>query len=1193
MALLWPGMPDSSARQNLRQVLFHLRRAVPDLDSVSGGAAGETAVPLLLADRQTIRLNPDSAVSIDTARFDALLAQTQEHDHVDLFTCHVCYERLNTGVALYKGDFLADFYLDDSNEFEDWAAVRRQDYQRKALDALETLATIATRRHAYVEARGYAERQLAIDNLRESAYRQLMEILALNGRRNEALALYETCCRVLAEELSMAPTARTTELFERIRAGESQFDGESLPGVRGYELCEEIGAGAHGVILRAVQGTIGREVAVKIIRRRFANDPDFIRRFEAEAQTIARLEHPHIVPLYDYWREPSGAYLVMRLLRGGNLADALVDGPWPSARAQALLDQIAAALSAAHRQGVVHRDIKPANILFDESGNAYLSDFGIAKDLSSDLSMATPEGFLGTPDYISPEQLREDPVTAQTDIYSLGVVLYEMLSGEKPFADMPLMAILQSQLTTELPLLAGRRSDLPAGLDGVIQRATAKRPSDRYAGVLEMAEAFRQAVHGGGVTPRPPFVPAANPYKGLRPYQEADAADFYGREALAKQLADRLAESHFVAVVGPSGSGKSSVVRAGLLPLLRQGALPGSENWYVATMTPGSFPLEELELALWPVAVDPPPNLLEPLRRDSGGLLRTLRRILPDTENGQLLLVIDQFEELFTLVEDEQERAFFLESLQEAMNAPDSPLRVLVTLRADFYDRPLQYQPLADLFQSSTELVLPLQRADLALAIREPAQRAGVQFEDGVVATIAADAADQPGALPLLQYALTELFARHEAGVITNQLYESIGGVAGALGRRADALYDSLDPQEQEAARQLFLRLVTLDEGGQFTRRRARLSEFGDWQSGALTAESDPQSARDLFGAARLLTFDHDPLTREPTVEVAHEALLREWDRLRDWLTESREDIRRERALATTVMEWEAAGRDEGYLLRGARLSQYEAWQHETRIALSQSEREFLASSSAVRQQREAEEAARLQRELETAQQLAESEHQRAAEQEQAARALRRRALFLAGALVVAATLALAALFAWQQARENANLAERSAAVSQSLALAAGAQAALASEDTDQALSLAVAANQIVDSPAAAQEALYQAAMIPGTRLLIEGGGGWRWAMDVSPNGRTIASGADDMIVTLWDLESGEEIQQLAGGHSDSIGDVAFAPDGRSLLSGAYDDMLVLWDIDSGKELRRMTNPSGDVNGVAISPDGRFGGSGY
>ncbi len=1216
MTLLWPGMPDSSARQNLRQVLYHLRRAVPEVSARCEDEGPVDLVPLVVANRQTIQLNPEAAVAIDTRDFDDLLVQIQAHEHVELLTCITCYETLTAAVALYDGDFLADFYLDDSNEFEAWSEVMRQAYRRKVLDALETLSTIAIRRTAYPEARAYAERQLQIDGLREGAYRQLMEILARGGRRSEALALYEACSRLLAEELGMAPSARTTGMYEQILAGDLRLDDRASQGVRGYDFREAIGAGAYGEIFRAVQPSIGREVAVKVIRRRFANDPQFIRRFKAEAQTIARLEHPHIVPLYDYWRGPEGAFLVMRFLRGGSLADSLADGPWTLSRAHLLIDQLAAALHAAHRQGVVHRDIKPANILFDEAGYAYLSDFGIATDLHGDSLLAIEGEFLGTPDYISPEQLYNEPVTPQTDIYSLGAVLYELLSGEKPYSDRSMLAVMQSHTNDSFPPVVTARPDLPLGIDAVIQRATARQPEDRYGSALEMAAAFRGVV--GSVDETPGGVDQividtaaaggeiANPYKGLSPYGEADARDFYGRDLLTGSLIAHLARSRFLAVVGPSGSGKSSVVKAGLVPALREGALPGSENWYVATMTPGTHPLEELELALWPIAVDPPPSLVAPMERDRRGMLRTIRRILPREENAQLLLVIDQFEELFTLAGDEQ-RDYFLDSLQEALADPHAPLRVVVTLRADFYDRPLQVGYIAELFKAHTELVLPLTREELAQAIQEPAKRAGVRFEEGVVTAIIADSNDQVGALPLMQYALTELFAARLAGVIRQRSYAEIGGVTGALERRAEEIYEGLSAEEQEATRQFFLRLVTLGEGVEDTRRRARMSELSQLalessgqrenqglhesaqlENVPISAGHNPQSAVELYAEARLLIFDRDPLTREPTVEVAHEALLREWGRLRAWLEESRDDVRLERLLAGSSIEWEEADRDEGYLLRGARLSQYEVWRQGTSVALTQNERDFLEASLAARRRREAEEAARSQRELETAQQLAETERMRAEEGEQAAHSLRKRALFLAGALVVAALLAAAAFFAWQQAGENAALAQRSALESQSLALASGAQAALADDDTDQALMLALAANDVADPPALARELLYEAAMTPGTQRRIETGGGWLWAMDVHPLTRRIASGGDDATVTISDMDSGKELMVLSGGHSDSLGDVVFAPDGERLLSGSYDDTLVLWDLTSGEVIRRMQNPTGDVNSLALSADGRM-----
>ncbi len=193
--------------------------------------------------------------------------------------------------------------------------------------------------------------------------------------------------------------------------------------LKGYEIRERIGAGGFGVVYRAYQTTVAREVAFKLILPGLANQPGFIRRFEMEAQLIARLEHPHITPLYDYWRDPAGAYLVMRWLRGGSLRDVLQTGAYDLRSTVLLLDQIAGALSLAHRNNVIHRDIKPGNILLDEDGNAYLSDFNIAQDLDLPNSDLQQNAMLGSPDYFSPEQARGEPITTRTDIYSLGITL--------------------------------------------------------------------------------------------------------------------------------------------------------------------------------------------------------------------------------------------------------------------------------------------------------------------------------------------------------------------------------------------------------------------------------------------------------------------------------------------------------------------------------------------------------------------------------------------------------------------------------------------------------------------------------------------------------------------------------------------------------------------------------------------------
>jgi WD40 repeat protein/class 3 adenylate cyclase len=445
-----------------------------------------------------------------------------------------------------------------------------------------------------------------------------------------------------------------------------------------------------------------------------------------------------------------------------------------------------------------------------------------------------------------------------------------------------------------------------------------------------------------------------NPYKGLRAFEEADAADFFGREALTKHLVERLASTRFLAVVGPSGSGKSSVVRAGLVPELRRGALPESERWQVAQMFPGAYPLEELEAALLRVAVAGPDRLMELLEDGERGLLRAVKQILPD-DGSELVLVVDQLEEVFTLVDDERQRVHFLALLERAVLDPHSRLRVVTTLRADFYDRPLLYSGFAELLRDYVEAVVPLTADQFERAIVGPADAVGVGLEAGLLAEMVADVAHEPGALPLLQYALTELYERREAEVLTREAYVEIGGVSGALAGRAEEVYLGLEPTAQEASRQLFLRLVTLGEGTEDTRRRVERGELD-----AIEVDQDSMTeAIGAFGGSRLLSFDRDPRSGAATVEVAHEALLREWGRLRRWIDSAREVVRLHRRLVIAAREWEGSSRDQSFLLRGGHLAQFDSLTDSSGVALTGLEREFVDASrdederELLRQQRE------------------------------------------------------------------------------------------------------------------------------------------------------------------------------------------------------------------------------------------------
>lgn len=450
---------------------------------------------------------------------------------------------------------------------------------------------------------------------------------------------------------------------------------ENLSGtmIRGYRLKTPIGSGGFGAVYRAYQPIIDREVAIKVIHAKYANQLEFIRRFEIEARLIARLEHAHIVPLYDYWRDPQGAYLVMRALRGGSLRDRLTQhGALDLQTAVHWITQIAEALSAAHQHNIIHRDLKPENILLDQEGNAYLTDFGIAIDTLNPYNEVMLKNLsFGSPAYMSPEQLHGLGVSPEGDIYSLGVLLFEALTAQVPFSNETVLARQEKQAPLPIPSIVSARPDLPSTLDNVIWRSTAQNPRARYPDMRQFIQALHIATQGmvtgvpmirvmpktddayatgiigTGVLDAPhpinnspvtqPFAmgdfttrtidpnepiedretsvfdlhsaPLRNPYKGLRAFEEVDADDFYGRQDAITRLIRRLPTGRCLAVVGPSGSGKSSLARAGLIAALRHGRIEGADQWLYVTMQPGAQPFEALHEAILGVAAWDVPDL--------------------------------------------------------------------------------------------------------------------------------------------------------------------------------------------------------------------------------------------------------------------------------------------------------------------------------------------------------------------------------------------------------------------------------------------------------------------------------------------------------------------------------------------------------------------------------------------------------
>ena len=927
--------------------------------------------------------------TVDATRFQQLVGEGRRLLELDPSAASIV---LGEALALWRGRPYADV------AYESFAQLEIGRLEELRLEAVELRLDADLRRGLAGELVGELESLALQHPLRERLTAMLMLALYRSGRQSEALRAYGRMRSRLGEDLGVEPSSALVDLERRIVTGDRSLEhhgstasARTRLAVRGYEVREPIGEGAVATTYRAYQPSVGREVAIKVLGPEVANDPAFIRRFEAEAELIARLEHPHIVPLYDYWREPDAAYLVMRDVRGGSLVDAVSDRPFDAARATRMVQEVGSALTLAHRCGVVHGAINPANILIDDDGAAYLRDFSVAVD---DRARTEPPALdHGGPQsrYVAPELRRGEVVTPASDIYALAMVLGYALTGKPP----------ESTTTT----------DLPPRIAKAIDRATAAAFDGRFPDASAFVDAVQAAVGEAAIDEQSPEGP--NPYKGLYPFAEADALDFFGRERLVERLLTRFdeagARSRFVALVGPSGCGKSSVVHAGLLPALRAGAVPGSQEWFITEFTPGRQPYEELASALLRVAVDPPADLLEGLADGDDGIRRTLQRLRAD--DTQLLLVIDQFEELFTQTSHRAAQAF-LDALSSAVNDPRSGLRVIVSVRADFYDRPLRHRGMGELLRHGTEVVTPMSPAEVERAITGPAERAGVRFDRGLVAEIVADVAEHPGALPLMQYALTELYERRRRQTIELRAYHDIGGLAAALANRAEDLYASFDPSAQIVVRQVLLRLITLDDGADGVRRRVPRQDL------AALGESLVDTVLERLGTHRLISFDHDPVTRGPTVTIAHEALLTEWQRFRAWIDSSRDDLRLERQVAGAAADWRAAGQHPDYVLRGARLDRLAGWATTTDLALDPGEQAYLDAS--VRR-RDEERASEEQRQLE--------------ENRLRTRARTRTRLLVATAVVVALVAALAA-YGFTQRGEARRLADELADTAEARRLA-------------------------------------------------------------------------------------------------------------------------------------------------------------
>jgi WD40 repeat protein/ABC-type dipeptide/oligopeptide/nickel transport system ATPase component len=723
------------------------------------------------------------------------------------------------------------------------------------------------------------------------------------------------------------------------------------------------------------------------------------------------------------------------------------------------------------------------------------------------------------------------------------------------------------------------------------------------------------------------------PFKGLAYYDVNDADLFFGREALVQKLIGRLnispvfgvrangASRRLLAVVGASGSGKTSLVRAGVVATLLKDSkkshgetsLKRLSEARVFILTPTDRPIRSLAVALTrnESSVLAATQLMDDLRADHRALDLYIARLLGDSSTDAILIVVDQFEELFTLCRDAEEQKAFVDNLLLASETSQgSKVYVLMTLRADFYAHCSKFDALRDCIASHQEYIGPMSESELRLAIEAPARESDLEFEPGLVTTIMEDIEDSPGALPLLSHVLLETWKRREGRRLTLRGYDESGRLRGAIAHTANEVYAQLSPADQNIARNILLRLTELGEGTQDTRRRARISELFPSPDDALAVQTVLKTLTDR----RLVT------TSEETAEVAHEALIREWPQLREWLSENREGLRTHRQLTEDAHEWEALGKSPDVLYRGAKLTVAAEWASKQPDRLNDLEREFLARSEAA-QTLAREEHERQQKEKEdNLRRIAEAEKARAEERSRRLKWSRLLSLGLLFGLIVAVS---ATIYAVLQSRDTftqkiAYKAINQASIESDSALLLARYVRLRDKnDLPEVREALIRANQccpdqLVEMSRVHEDRVWAVAFHPVltnvlasvsddgfiviwdvtarreiSRIIGPASGAPIYSLAFSPDGKLLATSHANGEIVFWDTERYVKAGISLTGHDGNIHSIAFNMDGNQLVSGGADGQVIFWDVTSRRMLRAFKEHLNWVWSVAYSPDGR------
>ena len=633
------------------------------------------------------------------------------------------------------------------------------------------------------------------------------------------------------------------------------------------------------------------------------------------------------------------------------------------------------------------------------------------------------------------------------------------------------------------------------------------------------------------------------PYKGLDVFEEDDAELFFGREKLVDELAKRVNESRTVFITGPSGSGKSSLVRAGLIPALKHGAIKNSHRWRYETIKPGRDPLSALASAFSRLKS---PELGKYFR-ENVHYFETLHECaesaLSERKDQRLVLFIDQFEEVFTQV-SKDETELFLNLLTHAAAVENGRIILLFAMRSDFVSNCAKHPELNDLLNRQFIQIGAMQPDELVSAIAQPALRVGLKIDPNLIAQIINDMQGEPGALPLMQFALKDLFDAQQAqgGVIALTLndYLGRGGIRKALERHADNSFKKLNQHEQELTRSIFSSLIEIGHGTQDTRRTANFDELIP----ASVNTEEVQAIVRKLADARLITTDE--IAGKDTVTIAHEKLIDAWPWLKKLMNENRETIALQNQIAEDAREWDTNQRDASYLYTGARLGTAREQLDKKKIVLSVLAQIFVDVGI----------------------------HAQEAERSARQRRVRLTVIGLATTLVFISGLAIVAFQQRSQAIEQQNIAR-----SRELALSAVAQLPI---DPELSLLLATEAARISKTKQA-EDVLRKAIMLSHVRTVLRGHTGQVFSAVYSPDGRFVLTASEDQTAQIWEIATGKVVELR--GHSDALESAVFSHDGRLVLTASDDKTARIWDAMTGNLLGILREHKDVVWNAAFSPD--------